>query len=115
MLCRVLKNDADAIQAHDKIYRAIAGPYMFGDHANKSFARQYAFLRRTQPELFQWKRCEPATLTLILACDRRSPRSALPRELYMKIHEYARQPDVHDLLLRSMALATNKAFYWHSD
>ena len=118
-LREVLDNDAAAIETyHSVVYPAIAAPYAFCDHANKSFARQYRYLQRRHPALFATANVPQPIHALMLAQHPRLGASSaihtLPRELYSRIHEYSRG-DSHELLLRAMAFAANVAFRWHSD
>ena len=115
-LYKVLDGDEVAISIyHSIVYPAIAAPYAFCDHASKSFVRQYQYLRRWYPELCN--RSQPIH-TLIMAQHTRLGASAairvLPRELYVRVHEFSRTIS-HNHLLRAMAFAANIAFQWHSD
>ena len=118
LLHKSLLHNHDGIQTYPEIAQIIAAPYMFSDHANKSFSKQYGFLRRKKPELFDFKH-DTTVQTFNMAQHARlgahSPAHQLPVDIYKKIHEYARAPDPHDLLLRSMAFAANSAFFWYSD
>ena len=48
----LLRNDARFVALYKDIYTEMAKPYLFSDHANKSFERQYRHLRRAVPDAF---------------------------------------------------------------
>jgi hypothetical protein len=116
-LSKILEYNQTALDAYKKIGPAIAMPYMFCDHANKSFENQYTYLRRTHPELFAHHHHSICTLTLAQhpRLGAASPVQSLPQEMYKHIHAYARETSPHEFLLRSMAFAANQAFDLYSD
>ena len=113
----LFRGDPHRIRAyHDIIYPAVSAPYVFSDHAAKSFERQHEYLQHRHPEV-----CDTSQPILALALARRhvathAPLGTLPPELLRRIHEYARNTaPTHEMLLRAMALASHVAWHWHSD
>ena len=85
----------------------MAKPYLFSDHANKSFERQYRHLRRAVPDAFAPRVAARESM-------RGLPPGRLSAGARRAISAYM-PADPHDLLLRAMAVAANTAAAWYSD
>ena len=114
VLLAALDGDAALVDMyHAVVCPAICAPYMFSDHANKTFARQYAHLLRVVAPSFERAAKTPSQpiRTLMLAVVAHATLRALPPELYAHIHAYSAQVEPRELLLRAMAIATNAAVH----
>ena len=103
----LLRNDAHFMALYKDIYGEMVKPYLFSDHANKSFERQYRHLRRAVPAAFAPRVAGRESM-------RGLPPGRLPAGARRAVAAYL-PADAHDQLLRAMAVAANTAAAWYSD
>lgn len=108
---RAVLGGGAALQLYrEVVYPAIAAPYVFSDHRNKPFARQYTFLRCRSPALWSqdWELAPRGAVARALA------PTGLEPDICTHIAGLARV-GADRAIIRAMAIANNVAFSMHSD
>jgi hypothetical protein len=91
------------------IYKTISRAYMFSDHKNKGFKEQYQYLKHTSPHI--WKHQENKETV-------DENHDTFVKVLYNDIFNDKSTHATHyneKIIIEMMAIASNIAFFWHSD